>query len=184
MSSQKVKDWRIRTKARIVEAMGGKCNICGYNRCEKALELHHINPKEKEFSLASIRGNPKSWDKIVVELKKCVLLCANCHREVEAKLVTLPETITSFDENYINYKPLPTVYKVVCSHCGNTFNAKETDRKFCSPSCVNLFNRKVDRPSREELKILIETTSWVNLGKQFGVSDNTVRKWARRYNLI
>ena len=81
MSSEKVKKWRHETKKRIIESMGGKCQICGYNKCDSALDLHHINPEEKEISLASIRANPKSWSLIVAELRKCVLICANCHRE-------------------------------------------------------------------------------------------------------
>jgi hypothetical protein len=184
MSSQKVKDWRVRTKARIVEAMGGKCNICGYNKCEKALELHHLNPAEKKFSLASIRGNPKSWSTIVEELKKCVLLCANCHREVEAKLVTLPEKLTSFNEVYTDYKPLPVIHEYVCLNCSNIFRTKEKDRQYCSPQCANFSNRKTTHPTKKELKLLIENTSWLQIGKKFGVSDNAVRKWAKQYELI
>ena len=100
MSSQKVKDWRIRTKARIIEAMGGKCNICGYNKCNGALELHHIDPSAKQFSFGGIRANPTAWNNIVNELKKCILLCANCHREVESGITTLPEQFDTFNEAY------------------------------------------------------------------------------------
>lgn len=58
---------------------GGKCAICGYNRCLLALEFHHLDPLEKDFSISS---RMTSWKAIVKELDKCVLLCANCHREV------------------------------------------------------------------------------------------------------
>jgi len=67
--SKRVIDWRIRTKEKIVASMGGCCQICKYDRCNSALELHHIDPDEKELSFGSIRANPKSIDKIIEELK-------------------------------------------------------------------------------------------------------------------
>ena len=73
---------RKRIKVRAVEYKGGKCFICGYNKCIAALEFHHINPETKTFGIAG-RGFTHSWDKIKQELDTCVLLCANCHREVE-----------------------------------------------------------------------------------------------------
>lgn len=184
MSSQKVKDWRIRTKARIIEAMGGKCNICGYNKCNGALELHHIDPSAKQFSFGGIRANPTAWNNIVNELKKCILLCANCHREVESGITALPEQFDTFNEAYSTYKSPPVVYKNNCKQCSVEFIANEKNRKYCSPTCYNLATRKVNRPSKEELQKLIETTSWVQIGKQYGVKDNSVRKWAKLYKLI
>jgi hypothetical protein len=71
-----------------VKYKGDQCEICGYNKCINALEFHHINPEEKEFGL-STRGLTRSWDKIKKEIDKCVLLCANCHREVHAGLINL-----------------------------------------------------------------------------------------------
>jgi hypothetical protein len=101
--SKRVIDWRIRTKEKIVASMGGCCQICKYDRCNSALELHHIDPNEKELSFSSIRANPKSIDKIIEELKKCILLCANCHREVHAGLIVLPELYSVLDENLMRH---------------------------------------------------------------------------------
>lgn len=56
-----------------------KCVICGYDTCKQALEFHHRNPKEKEFHIAELRS--KTIEAIKIELEKCVILCANCHRE-------------------------------------------------------------------------------------------------------
>ena len=47
-SSEKVKQWRKNTKNRMVAAMGGCCQVCGYNKSTNALEFHHIDPKEKD----------------------------------------------------------------------------------------------------------------------------------------
>jgi hypothetical protein len=87
--SEAVKRWRKRTKQRIVDYLGGQCCICGYNRCLESLAVHHIDPAEKEFNLQSVCRNPGSWDRIENELKKCCLLCSNCHGEVHAGVTAL-----------------------------------------------------------------------------------------------
>jgi len=73
---------RQKVKVMAVEYLGGKCRECGYNKCVAALEFHHTNPKNKEFGIASY-GHTKSWEKVKEELDKCIILCANCHRELE-----------------------------------------------------------------------------------------------------
>lgn len=58
---------------------GGSCQICGYNRSPAALDFHHIDPLEKDFSISS---RMSSFNAIKAELDKCVLVCSNCHREI------------------------------------------------------------------------------------------------------
>lgn len=70
-------------KQKIVDFKGGQCQKCGYNRCLDALELHHHDPNGKE---SSIRFTNNSWHKVVKEIEKCELLCANCHREVHKEM--------------------------------------------------------------------------------------------------
>jgi len=65
--------------------LGGKSVRCGYERCIDALEIHHLESSEKDFGI-SAKGYTRSWTKIRAELRKCELLCANCHREAHAKL--------------------------------------------------------------------------------------------------
>jgi len=60
---------------------GGKCSMCGYNKCIDALDFHHINPLNKK----KLSKHP-TYEKLKEEVKKCVLLCSNCHREVHAPL--------------------------------------------------------------------------------------------------
>lgn len=64
---------------------GGKCKLCGYNKCHRALHFHHLDPDKKSFGISE-KGSTHSWDKMVEESKKCVLLCSNCHAEVESGL--------------------------------------------------------------------------------------------------
>lgn len=63
------------------EKLGNKCCKCGYNKCEAALEFHHTDPNEKDFVLA---GAKYGKEKMLKELEKCILVCANCHREIHA----------------------------------------------------------------------------------------------------
>ena len=74
---------RRKVKQMAIEYKGGKCQICGYNKYQGALEFHHINGK-KEFGIGD-KGYTRSWESIKSELNKCILVCANCHREIEKK---------------------------------------------------------------------------------------------------
>ena len=65
--------------------MGGGCQHCGYDKCLAALEFHHLNPNEKEFSISRIGVTVKLTDRIKKELAKGILLCSNCHRETHNK---------------------------------------------------------------------------------------------------
>lgn len=80
--------------------MGEKCQCCGYNKCITALEFHHLNSEEKDFSLS--HNTNQSWEKYSMELKKCVLVCANCHREIHAGLIDLSLLTSSFNEERAN----------------------------------------------------------------------------------
>lgn len=66
---------------------GGACTECGYDRCLQALDFHHKNPADKLFGVSC--GNTRGINILREEAKKCVLLCANCHREVEAGALIL-----------------------------------------------------------------------------------------------
>ena len=80
-----VRKRRLKVKLLSLEYKGGCCEKCGYNKCIEALEFHHINPEVKDFEVSG-NGHCKSWETIKKELDKCLLLCANCHRELHASL--------------------------------------------------------------------------------------------------
>lgn len=83
---------RRKLRIMVAEYKGGKCVLCGYNKCIQVLDLHHIDGSNKEFGL-SARGLTRSWEKIKKEADKCILVCANCHRELHEGIVQLPEEI-------------------------------------------------------------------------------------------
>jgi DNA-binding CsgD family transcriptional regulator len=75
-----VKSFRQKLKEKAVEYKGGRCEKCGYNKCIIALEFHHMNPLEKDFNIG--KNSMLAWGKVKKELDKCILVCANCHREI------------------------------------------------------------------------------------------------------
>ncbi|MGH2922405.1 MAG: HNH endonuclease signature motif containing protein [Solirubrobacterales bacterium] len=78
----------------LVEEAGGCCTVCGYDRCIINLTFHHVDPKEKSFSMSMAVG--KSIARFRSEAKKCVLVCANCHGEIEAGLIESPPARATF----------------------------------------------------------------------------------------
>ena len=84
----RVVDRRRKIKAMLVDEAGGCCALCGYDRYFGALQFHHLDPATKAFSLG-VRGIARSLERCREEARKCVLLCANCHAEVEAGIATV-----------------------------------------------------------------------------------------------
>lgn len=76
---------RERLKINAIEYKGGKCIKCGYNKSNRALTFHHLDPNEKDFGI-SHKGYTRSWEKIKNELDKCILVCANCHMEIHEEI--------------------------------------------------------------------------------------------------
>lgn len=85
-----------KVKRLLVEEAGGCCAVCGYDRCIVNLHFHHVDPSEKSFGLSM--GTTKSLATYREELEKCVLLCANCHGEVEAGLVVGPPAGATYED--------------------------------------------------------------------------------------
>jgi hypothetical protein len=81
-------------KKMLIEYKGGKCERCGYNKCIRALEFHHLNPSEKDFGLS--RCLTKNVKLLKAEADKCILLCSNCHAEVHQEL---------YEQGYSQFKP-------------------------------------------------------------------------------
>lgn len=71
--------------------------------------------------------------------------------------------------------------KNYCKVCGKeTTHLTDT---YCSHECFNIDNRRVERPSKEELEKLIHTYPFTQIGKMYGLSDNAIRRWCKTYNL-
>ena len=82
---------RRRIKALLAAEAGGRCLLCGYDRSVAALQFHHVDPSTKSFGIG-LRGATRSLERARLEAAKCVLLCANCHAEVEVGAARLPHS--------------------------------------------------------------------------------------------
>lgn len=137
-----------------------QCEICGISQwqgVELPLELHH-----------------KDGDHYNNELSNLMILCPNCHSIQEGnsgKAVKSKEEIAKLAKE--------AKRTASCVVCGKLITRNST---YC-PECYARESRIVERPSREELKNLIRTTSFLQIGKTYNVSDNAVRKWCVGYGL-
>ena len=147
-------------KQKAVEFKGGKCCLCGYSKSIAALDFHHLAPRYKDFKIS---GRSVSFNTIITELNKCILVCANCHREIHAGLINLDE-------------------QKICLSCGKSLTNPAQDT-YCSQECFRIASRKVKRPSKEDLQQLVWTKPTTQIAKDFGVSDKAIEKWCKAYGI-
>jgi transposase len=83
---------RREVKRILVAEAGGACVLCGYDRSLAGLHFHHVDPAQKSFAL-SRQGVTRSLAAARLEASKCVLLCSNCHAEVEGGTAQLPQSL-------------------------------------------------------------------------------------------
>jgi hypothetical protein len=95
-------DARRDRKSKAVALMGGTCAGCERTWAEEVFEFHHRDAAAKEFGISQ-DGIVRSWQKVVAELAKCVMLCANCHREVHAGVRHLDESLLGLAEDALAY---------------------------------------------------------------------------------
>lgn len=187
MSSQATSDFRRRRKDNLIKVCESKCALCGYANLSAALEFHHIDPSKKSYGIAS-QGTCHNLEADLAEIKKCILVCANCHREIHSGLYTEDELYQKqiYNEDFAQFLRddlfARTGHKeYVCSMCGAKIS-KNADTGLCA-SCYAKSTRVVERPNREELKALIRTHTFVELGRIYKISDNGIRKWCKAENL-
>lgn len=169
--------WRA-VKLKAVLLLGGKCCKCGYCKNLSALDFHHLDPDNKEENISKL--TKKKWATIVEELKKCILVCRNCHAEIHNTHMNMDDIngIHSFKVDR-ETKIEPLKYSTGLCTCGEPVYGT----KYCSIRCMGLNCRKVERPSKEQLEKDIEFLPMTKIGVKYGVSDNAVRKWLRSYGI-
>ena len=163
MSSGKdVVEFRKRIKIALVKAFGSQCQVCGGEFPEFIFDFHHLKPEEKSFGLGSA-ATTRAKSACADEAKKCIMVCAHCHRYIEYANLDVSDKVSAFDEN-IYYNTIDTL-------AGRNKEIVEERKKLST------------KPSRDQLKKDIRSMSMTAVGKKYFVSDNAVRKWCQSYQL-
>lgn len=174
-----------KAKLKAIFYKGGKCQLCGYNKSIRALQFHHLNPEEKDFTIS---GGTKSFEKMKPELDKCILVCSNCHAEIHDGITQIPENIEMIhNENFPielqeskNSLVTPNAYnyKHFCKKCGKPITNYTTGKIYCSEECK--WNDK-GYPSIEEVNEQYEILkSWEKVAQHFNITRKIVNGIRKR----
>lgn len=117
---------RAAKKKKIIDRFGAKCQICFYNKCQNSLNFHHIDPSTKCFDVSDATCRLNIPDELLEkELKKCILICANCHNEIHAGVTEIPENVKNPLTNEENVVVCTRSLEVVISEDGKSAEKAE-----------------------------------------------------------
>lgn len=160
-------------KAMIESGIEYKCVLCGnkgqWRNIALVLEVDHKNGDWSDNRPENIQ-----------------FLCPNCHAQETRKQLHFFELNINNPVKIIKSKRVAKRCNnaTICKNCGKEFYPHIcSPGKYCSQKCSHKSQQRVNRPSKEELQTLIQNMSFVAIGKKFGVSDNTIRKWAKSYGI-
>lgn len=176
-----VQRWRKKTKALVVEAMGNKCCKCGYDKHIEALTFHHLDPDEKDNTIANFLRNPRRLDKIVDELKKCVMLCSNCHIELHAGHWNIADiTLIEIDESIIDSGRRSKRITGQCPVCHGDVSGTIT----CSRSCAAKLARTIEWPDISIVLDMVSQSNYSAVARVLGVSSMAVKKYIKKHKQL
>ncbi|KKN20513.1 hypothetical protein LCGC14_0934900 [marine sediment metagenome] len=180
----KNKQWRkeetfshLSRKKILYEKINFTCQYCSYNKNKKMLDIHHYDGNHNNNKIENLR-----------------VLCVWCHNLYHRLDINIdvPIIITKkeLDIELNKYKKRSfekcekRIKKPkICYLCSKKFIPWNQKQKYCSYKCSSFSIRRVERPTKEELIELIEKNPMTKVGKMFDVSDNAIRKWARKYEI-
>jgi hypothetical protein len=154
---------------------GGCCEKCGYNKNMAAFDFHHKNPKEKDYNLDVRKLTNSTMAKLMIEVEKCELLCANCHRETHYPDLDFEKVYEKLNDTYDSALEIRTMGKPKCLDCGCEINYTH---KRCKP-CEDKNRRKVEHPNIETLLQELETHTQQWCADKYGVSRTTIMRWVK-----
>jgi hypothetical protein len=121
-------------------------------------------------------------------IENLTLLCPNCHALTpcyRGKNIKVGRVKGEKGKEIKPRKKRKRKYKnKICGVCNNFFAPRNPQQEFCSQDCFKVTLRKVARPSKEQLEQDLKESSWLAVGRKYGVSDNAIRKWAKGYELV
>lgn len=155
---------QLKLKRKAIDYLGGKCIMCGYDKCTAVLEFHHRIPEDKSFTISTNLN--KSWNSLKVELDKCDLLCANCHRELHYNNSERTSDISEY-EKFIDVGFCNT-HKLADEKQNNIEKHKDLR------NCINKDRIRIVNSCNLDFS----SSGWITeLSKLFGISPNGAKKW-------
>lgn len=151
---------------------GGKCERCGYDKCNGAMTFHHTDPSIKDADWNRMRK--WSWEKIKAELDKCEMLCANCHHEEHYDQLAIDEAV-AWLETKSSGRLIGQIRN--CPKCNQQFSGSTV---YCSAECFAKSRTKINWPDDVDFIRMVDDIGRVKASKQLGVSDRAVGKHYRR----
>lgn len=186
--------------------MGNKCLDCKILYPYPVMEFHHLNPSKKDLSWQKLKH--LNEDLIKLELNKCVLLCANCHRLrhyneknklkqnnhnikilnycLDCNIPINKKSKRCKDCHKIRKKQINLQKKVITlCECGKKIKNTSKNCKSCNFAIFKNLPKKskINWPNREELQKLVWEQPTIHLAKQLGVSDNAINKKCKLWNI-
>ena len=168
--SKDVTNFRRRIKEALVQGFGDKCCICKKKYPNYIYEFHHINPSTKKYNLS--HPDTRAKTAYPEEAKKCCMVCANCHREIEYSGEKF-ELKCNFNEQ-IYYETLEELIAPLKKEREEQAKIRKEMRE----------QIEANKPNREKLKTLIRSTSFEQIARDYGyATGNTVKKWCKKLRL-
>ena len=119
----------------VFEELGKSCSLCGWDADQRVLQVDHIVPTAKTYPVSALRY-PHDRKRLVQELKKCQLLCPNCHAIKSADEQARRPRAVSRAKLYSPSKThLKDPVRKQCPRCGNPFETRWTVKVYCDEPC-------------------------------------------------
>jgi hypothetical protein len=189
----RVSERRRKLKILAINYKGGKCIRCGYDKCPRSLDFHHLDPGEKDFSISQ-NGDTISFDRIKAEIDKCILVCKNCHGEIhhEQDVINIEQKRKIFgakkkerlsdgwpnDNDFLNMSKEFTISEISekINKSKSVIYNRLAKLKNKNGNQQVVYRNKINWPTDDELLSLVWQKSRTQLAKEFGVSDNAIIK--------
>lgn len=174
-----LKAYRLRVKMKLIEYKGGKCQKCGFDKpIPRVYDFHHRDPKTKEFTISGQKT--VGFEKLKKEVNKCDMLCRNCHAEVHDNPEEREALMKAHKDRLLSIKN--------CTKCKKEFKPNRRIQTRCS-NCKSDYKQPSKCPQKRTVQSIVKRiqsgrTTWTVVGRKYKVSDNAVRKWARKYELL
>ena len=174
----------LKRKIDAINQKGGKCEYCGYNQNISALDFHHLDPSTKSFQLDSRHFSNTNLESLQEELDKCILLCANCHREEHNPDYNI-DKIHNILQNSSkrSFSSTEDIKKgSVCPTCGNRFK-KVSGKIYCCKECRPKNDIVKNYPSIEEInEQYIILKSYEKVAQYFGLTRKIIQGIQKRHS--